>query len=249
MDDRIVTLIPIYMEELSGNDRSSLEEVCEKLQDIQIEFIAPANLDCKWYRETYPSVQVKSFEYWNKQSLQDYNDLLMTPEFYREFEEYEYIFIFQTDARFLGTEKQLISFVNKGFDYIGAPWGRDGMRFIKRVIPGAGHSKLLRKLEGEVIARVGNGGVSLRRVSAMIRFLENHKKELSEWSKAEDLFIGYYGAKHPKSISLADVETAYSFAMEIDMEESIKAGKVPMAVHKWEKFFPELNQYIVNESV
>ena len=244
MDGRILTLIPIYMEELSGNEKRSLDEVCEKLKNVPLEFMAPGNLNCEWYRNTYPNIPIKSFDCWDKQSLQDYNDLLMTPEFYRTFEEYEYIFIFQTDARFLGTENQLIAFADKGFDYIGAPWGQNGMRFLKRVIPGAGHSKLLRKLEGEVIARVGNGGVSLRRVSAMIRFLESHKKELSEWEKAEDLFIGYYGAKHPKSIALADVETAYSFAMEMDMEEYIKAGRIPMAVHKWEKFFPTLNQYL-----
>lgn len=249
MNARILTLVPIYMEELSGNDKRSLDEIYEKLKVVPLEFIAPANLDREWYRCTYPDIPIKSFEQWNKKSLQDYNDLLMTSEFYRAFDKYEYVYIFQTDARFLGTEEQLLSFVDMGLDYIGAPWGRDGMRFIKRVIPGAGHSKLLRKLEGEVIARVGNGGVSLRKVSAMIHFLESHKKELSEWEKAEDLFIGYYGAKHPNSIALADVETAYSFAMEMDMEEHIKSGRIPMAVHKWEKFFPELNQYVVNESV
>ena len=240
--------MPIYQEKLKGNDEASLNELIGKIHDTQIVFIAPSNLETEWYEKRYPKTEIRSYLNWDKQSLQDYNDLLMTSKFYQAFEEYEYIFIFQTDARFLGTEEQLIGFTNKEFDYIGAPWGQDGMRFIKRVIPGAGHSKLLRKLEGEVIARVGNGGVSLRRVSAMIRFFESHKKELSEWEKAEDLFIGYYGAKHPNSIVLADVETASSFAMEMDMEEQIKSGRIPMAVHKWEKFFPELDKYIVNES-
>jgi len=201
-------------------------------------------LDLKWYKSEYPEIKCHVFSEWSRHSIDDYNQLMLNADFYQEFNSYDYLFIFQTDALFLGTEEQLLKFSDMNYDYFGAPWGMDGMRFINRVIPGAGHSRLLRILEGEIIARVGNGGVSLRKTSAMISFLNKHEKQIAEWEKAEDLFIGYYGAKHPKSIRLPDVDTAYQFAAEMDMEQRIKAGHIPMAVHKWETFFPNIEEYI-----
>lgn len=240
----VICLVPIYQNELAGNEKKSFEEFTSKVNTIPIHFIAPSDLDTTWYRRIYPEVLIDTFEEWSKQSIDDYNALLLNSEFYRFFGSSDYIFIFQTDAKFLGTKEQLLKFVDMNYDYFGAPWGRDGMRFINRVIPGAGHSRLLRILEGEVIARVGNGGVSLRKTSAMVSFLDIHKKQIAKWEKAEDLFIGYYGAKHPKTLHLPDVDTAYQFAAEMDMEQRIKVGQIPMAVHKWEKFFPNIEDYL-----
>ncbi len=240
----IIALVPIYQDQLKEIENRSLEEFNLKIKQIPKAFIAPKNLDTTWYKVEYPDIPVFVFEQWDKGSLEDYNDLMLTEEFYQRFSEYEFIFLFQTDARFLGTEEQLIEFAGTEYDYYGAPWGDEGMRFVKRVIPGAGHFRILRVLEQEVIAKVGNGGVSLRRVSAMIQFLKKHKKKIAKWEKAEDLFIGYYGAKYPKTIQLPDINTAYRFAMEMNMKEKILAGQKPMAVHKWEKFFPELDEYM-----
>lgn len=242
--NNLICLVPIYQNELKGNEKKSFDELNAKLTETTISFISPADLDTTWYEQEYPECDIVRFQKWHKNSLQDYNDLMLATNFYERFREWSFLFIFQTDARFLGTEEQLISFTKLPYDYWGAPWGREGMRFIDRVIPGAGHSRLLRRLEGEVIARVGNGGVSLRRTSAISFFLAKHRKQMKKWEKAEDLFIGYYGAKHPKTLRLPDVDLAYQFAAEMDMEQQIKAGQIPMAVHKWENFFPDLDNYI-----
>ncbi len=240
----VICLVPIYQNKLVDNEKQSLDEFVNKINTVPIHFIAPGDLDTTCYKTNYPEIIIDTFKEWSKQSIEDYNALLLNKEFYRFFVNCDYIFIFQTDAKFLGTEEQLLKFADMNYDYWGAPWGQDGMRFIKRVIPGAGHSRLLRFLEGEVIARVGNGGVSLRKTSAMISFLNKHEKRIAEWEKAEDLFIGYYGAKHPKSLHLPNIDIAYQFAAEMDMEQRIKDGHIPMAVHKWEKFFPNIEEYL-----
>lgn len=36
------------------------------------------------------------------------------------------------------------------------------------------------------------------------------------------------------------METAKEFSLETDMKEEILEGNLPMAVHKWERYFPEL---------
>ena len=49
-----------------------------------------------------------------------YNRLMMSEQFYRAFEGYEYILIYQLDC--LVFSNALEEWCRKGYDYIGAPW-------------------------------------------------------------------------------------------------------------------------------
>lgn len=49
-----------------------------------------------------------------------YNRLMMSPEFYETFAQWEYILIYQTDAWVFSD--RLSEWCSKGYDYIGAPW-------------------------------------------------------------------------------------------------------------------------------
>lgn len=77
-----------------------------------------------------------------------YNRLLMTTKFYRAFEDYEYILIYQFDA--LVFADNLEEWCNRGWDYVGAPWLKDPEQ------PEMG------------LSEVGNGGLSLRRVRSAL---------------------------------------------------------------------------------
>ncbi len=240
MKKECIVVIPIYKSELNGIERKSLERCREELCGYPFTFIAPGDIKEQFYLENYPEIPIRKYENWQHDRLDDYNALMLNPEFYQGFSLYEFMFLFQTDGWFLGSKEQFQTFLQMDVDYIGAPWGDEGFRFCKRIIPGAGKIKLLYLLEQSVTCYVGNGGVSLRRISQMIALLQEKRKALLTWEKAEDLFISYHAQKSKCHFRVASKEVAEGFALEMNMREKISTGKIPMAVHKWETFYPEL---------
>lgn len=94
-----------------------------------------------------------------------YNRLLMTEWFYKAFTNYEYILIYQLDC--LVFASNIEEWCRKGWDYVGAPWLNNPEQ------PRLGFS------------RVGNGGLSLRRVRGALavlgsRHLDKDPKLLGE---------------------------------------------------------------------
>ncbi|MEW6718188.1 MAG: DUF5672 family protein [Chloroflexota bacterium] len=77
-------------------------------------------------------------------TIASYSKLLLSPKFYAAFINFNYILIYQLDC--LVFSDQLEEWCGAGYDYIGAPLFRD------KANPAKGFS------------RVGNGGLSLRRV-------------------------------------------------------------------------------------
>lgn len=83
-----------------------------------------------------------------------YSALMTSDGFYRRFEKYEYILIFQLDC--LALRNDLADWCAKGYDYVGAPWLRDVWK---------------EEYDWHDRDAVGNGGFSLRRVRAFRRVL------------------------------------------------------------------------------
>lgn len=145
-----------------------------------------------------------------------YNQMLMSVEFWRnlKFMKLLTVFIFQTDSVML--RRGIEQFMH--WDYIGAPW---------HMMQGAESGKWLRHMQrgGSLKQGVGNGGTSLRSVSAMLDIAMNFKGKSRGFN--EDTFFSFHCEKmgvsalkripHPKGRGclLADRETAYSFAVEM----------------------------------
>ncbi len=235
-----LVLIPIYKDELNEVEQQTISNIREKLKDFPFHFIAPGNIKEDYYRCTYPDIRIRTYDKWRRESIDDYNALMLDVSFYQGFADYDFVFIFQTDGWFLGTQEDFRHFLSMDIDYIGAPWGEEGFRFCKRIIPGAGKYRLLYLLEQGVTCYVGNGGVSLRRVSQMIHLLQESSRKIKKWDKAEDLFISYYAQKSKCNFKIPSKTVAEQFALEMNMKDKIEAGNVPMAVHKWELFYPSL---------
>jgi hypothetical protein len=87
-----------------------------------------------------------------------YNRLLLKEEFYRAFAEHEYILIYQLDC--LVFTSNLVEWCRKGWDYVGAPWLNNPDN------------------PAEGFLTVGNGGLSLRRVTSALAVLNS--KQLLE---------------------------------------------------------------------
>ena len=94
------------------------------------------------------------------QSIDSYNQMMLSEAFYIRFIKYEYILIFQLDA--FAFSDSLQSFCDYRYDYIGAPWLK-GMRYLRSSERG--------------VWFVGNGGFSLRRVEAFMTILRRLSTE------------------------------------------------------------------------
>lgn len=82
--------------------------------------------------------------------ISHYNKLLTNPKFYQQLAAFSYVLIFQTDALIFPFSPYTIEdFL--GFDYVGAPWRHH-----------------------DILNLGGNGGLSLRNISSMIRLLSEH---------------------------------------------------------------------------
>ena len=96
-------------------------------------------------------------EYFDKDyfaSVIGYNRLCLTIEFYKRVSSYKYMLIYQLDAWVFRDELEY--WCKKGYDYVGAPWFTNWGAYE----------------EGETLWAVGNGGLSLRRNSFFIKFLQ-----------------------------------------------------------------------------
>jgi hypothetical protein len=115
-----------------------------------------------------------------------YNRLLTKPSFYRNFQEAEYVLIFQTDSMLFSHSPFAITDFF-GYDYVGAPWKWHW--------------------EADPSKRGGNGGLSLRKVDSMIQTLEAHPYPRAQ-AVNEDLYL----CNLP--LSLPPTEVARRFSIE-----------------------------------
>jgi hypothetical protein len=103
----------------------------------------------------YPDLIPKRFPDRFFGSARAHADLLLSPQFYEAFADYEFLLLYHLDA--LVFSDQLEEWCAAGYDYIGAPW---------LVSPDMAHIKE---------PKVGIGGFSLRRVSSFLRVLNSRR--------------------------------------------------------------------------
>lgn len=223
MEDKnlVIICIPIYKQELSDTEKISLAQMNKVLGNYQRCFIAPESLQFDYGSDGIGIRKEKFPDYFFK-NIKGYSNLLLDVDFYRRFANYEYILIYQLDAFVFKDE--LAAFCAAGYDYIGAPIAK------------------INSLWHALGARVGNGGLSLRRVSAAIRTLEQwfaaqteHPLQNLFW-QAEDLFWGYCGMSAEFDFRVPTVKEALEFAVQDDVGHvfsRINRGWLPFGCHAW----------------
>lgn len=224
-------LIPIYREELSPEEHFAVAVSLRNLAGYDAYWIAPESLDTGYYERHFPVRLICRYPDSFFSSVQGYSSLLVSANFYQNFSAYEFVLICQTDAIVLKPE--LSSWLSKPFDYVGAPWP-------------SGYSLQLKVPElsalGEIkcTAFVGNGGLSLRRVEACQRLINEFHLTSAEWATrghAEDLFFGFLGTLS-RNFVVPNVTTAATFAHDIDPAflQQLLNGELPLGVHAWTKY-------------
>ena len=143
MATKAAVVIPVYKAELNELEKISLAQCSRVLGSYPLIFVAPEGKNFSYLAQSDMILHCPPQFF---QSVQTYNHLMMSPEFYEAFADFDYILIYQLDA-FVFYDA-LEDFCSLGYDYIGAPWPR---MYIKNV--------------PENISHVGNGGFSSRLTS------------------------------------------------------------------------------------
>ena len=172
---RTVVAIPVYKPDLTPIEKGVFLQ-CVKIfggrRDIVL--FAPESLDCSVFLSIAPGLSVQRFDDAFFAGISGYSKLCLTPDFYRRFEEYDYMLIYQLDGWVFRDD--LDEWCRKGYEYIGAPF----------FMP-AGKNRL---------PVVGNGGVSLRRIDAILRVLSSPEKKMFPKELLLRFFRNHFEQKH-----------------------------------------------------
>jgi hypothetical protein len=155
--------------------------------------------------------------------VRGYNRLLKSPWFWKLLQA-EHALIFQSDSVVVGTGVD--EFLE--YDYVGAPWHRENE------IWSSPHANFIRASDG-----VGNGGLSLRRVSAMIALSEEFATDSPD-EENEDIFFVLSLLK--KGYKIAPRDVAYRFAQEVPCTDLPPVD--PFALHAAWYYNPKAMAYL-----
>jgi hypothetical protein len=152
----VLILIPVYkeVEKLCSLEIFSIRNTLLKFKESHsIGLLRSNKINKNSYIDLF-SYQFLDFEFQFSTWL-EYNTLLKNISFYQILYPYKYLLIVQTDAFVFSSD--LTEFYQ--YDYVGAPWERDSLKYIK--------------------GRVGNGGFSLRNIEKIYFLLKAKNRMFS----------------------------------------------------------------------
>ena len=156
-DSRLVAIVtPLYRFPLKPEEEISIRHLRQYLGRFDRYIIGP-----KKPPPEFADFRLKRFPRRFFRSVQSYSRLLIRKRFYRAFADYEYILIYQPDSLVFSSD--LEPWCRGGWDYIGAPWFKD---FDLDTSDG--------------LWAVGNGGLSLRKVSTALAVLSSNKRPVDD---------------------------------------------------------------------
>ena len=174
---KVAIIIPIYKSEPDSLEKLSLDQCQKILGHYPVYIVAPEGLDISFYVQHFPSIKVEFFDASFFISTVSYNRLMLSPNFYSMWSDYEFILIYQLDAYVFRDELKL--WCEKDFDYIGAPV----------------HDFKLDNFTPEIEIATLNGGFSLRKISSFLQILHSFHfiysfKDLLKANTHQNLFLG-----------------------------------------------------------
>ena len=182
-----------------------------------IVFIVPEGWSCD-YLPSRSDYSIETFDPKYFKGTAGYNTLMLSPQFYQRFTDYDYILIYQLDA-FVFSDR-LEEFCELGYDYIGAPWP---------------YATIGVRLRLPVKVSVGNGGFSLRNVKSCINVLLNHSDWIASHHYQEDNTYSCLGTLPPNDFRVAPLKIASRFSAEDLPERYCRKNEnvLPFGCHGW----------------
>ncbi len=232
-------LVPIYQTDLNEYEWFSLRHNLQVLAHWPVVFVRPRSVDISPVLSHFPGTTQEAFDDKYFADIAGYNRLMLSADFYRRFQDVDYILVCQLDAYIF--EDQLEQWCRCGYDYVGAPW----------TVPMHFRLPLLKqwrqwfhsKCRTEKDYKVGNGGLSLRKVASHLRVtqqlhdaIEEHLAKPRHWAN-EDLFLSLEVNKHGALFSYPTYEQALQFSFDRYPAVCYRDNGrcLPFACHGWYK--------------
>lgn len=237
MNKEVIIVVPLYKEEIDPVTEFSICSLFKYLESYRsVCFVYSNRLNINNYKilvstmsnDTNIQWLAKDAYFFN--STKTYSQLLRTHEFWKEFSKYEYVMIYQTDCMLIRDD--LSNWISMDYDYIGAP------------ILGYGS-------QWKNVPCVGNGGLSLRKVSTFLYItdpngefmnefeqdINNACTEFPEYADYEDLYFAdlipslWCGFKKP------NYKLAAKFAFDRNPDEAFMINScLPDGIHWFYKY-------------
>lgn len=157
-------VIPVYKPatRLSSSEELNVRQCLKVFAQLKFFFVHPESLDIGDYKNLGGSQKLNiEFVAFNDRFFtsdrEGYNKLLTSLDFYLTFKDFHFMLLVQTDSFIFRNELDI--WMEKDFDYIGGPIVYD--RF-----------ETAEELKHMVL--IGNGGLSLRRISTFIKLLKQN---------------------------------------------------------------------------
>lgn len=241
---KVKIVVPVYTPTVTGRAERSLKRTIEVLGRYPITLLTPENLDVTMLVKEFPGVDITrvSSEWLGNNGIAGYNQMMLSREFYEMFADYEYILICQTDAWIFRDE--LEQWCDAGYDYVAAPWP-------KRKIydkPFIRHWLKLRRflfksdkriLRQQGFNKVGNGGLSLRRVEAFINICNSYADVIEIFKNKRGTLFNedWFWSIIPRELNYPTIDVALGFSFDIRPQicYELSGGKLPFGCHGWYK--------------
>lgn len=246
MNELLVNIvIPLYSAKLNADEQKSLAQCCTILSRYPITLVKPYSLDVSSLLTEYPMLRVESFEDDFFESIFDYNRLMMSEVFYARFLVYKYVLVYQLDAYVFCDE--LEKWCLKDYDYIGAPWllkPRYTHMFFR---PFLELKSFFYRLKGKPARpkllgnKVGNGGLSLRKVSSHLSVVRQSDDIVAHFLEQSKVHTEYnedvFWAIQTLQFKIPDYREAVAFSFDLHPERALKLNqnKLPFGCHGWNK--------------
>ncbi len=117
---QVIITVPVYRLPLTPDEKTSIRHLRHYLGGFDITIIAPESLHLA--EPLLADLPVMRFDPAYFKGIAGYNQLMLSTEFYRRFQKYEYILIYQLDCLVFSSD--LSAWCQKGWDYVGAPCTR-----------------------------------------------------------------------------------------------------------------------------
>lgn len=251
-----IVIFPLYQKP-TATELAFLEQGIKHTKGFKQVIIAPEGLVVDNAFGLLEQLEVKRFAKHYFDGISGYNHLLLSKGFYAAFGLYEYMLIHQADVYLFKTELQ--DWCEKDYDYIGAPFFRPdklNRNAAYNLLQKAKLSFKKNKIYGNRYNKVGNGGLSLRKISTALTVLEKvNQPLLNQYIKSEgdefneDIF---WSLEAPQIIDfkIPLMDEGMKFAIEFHPEAAYKylGEELPFGCHAplkhnpdfWKKFIPAI---------
>ena len=235
----VKVVIPIYRN-LNDEEIASLNNTIEILGQHPFAFLLPESFKADYLLSKYPQVEaIRVSDSWlgTQFGIAGYNKMMKHKSFYNIFVECKYILICHVDAWIFRDE--LKAWCNKNYDVVAAPWPmrkKYGYFPLKQILR---LRRLLtpktRLMHQDKYNRVGNGGLSLRRVDSFIKACDTYHKEAEFFDTFTDVHYGedMFWALIPKNFHYPNANEALKFSFDSNpwLCYQLADKQIPMGCH------------------